>query len=63
MMSQAAAGEAPERGPVRRSDKDLKGYLERDADIVTVANTPVSLDDIGARTERYRKELCVGCTK
>ena len=34
--------------PVRRLDKDLRGYLETNADIVTVVKKPVSIDAVGA---------------
>jgi len=34
--------------PVPRLDRDLRGYLETNADIVTVVKKPVSLEDVGA---------------
>ena len=35
-------------GHNRPLDRDLRGYLETNADIVTVVTKPVSIDDIGA---------------
>ena len=34
--------------PINRLDADLRGYLETNADIVTVIEKPVSIEDTGA---------------
>lgn len=44
--SSPAAGSAPKN----QLDRDLRGYLETNADILTVVRKPVEIDDIGALT-------------
>lgn len=51
-MAADGTSTSPESGPKsghnRPLDRDLRGYLETNADIVTVIDKPVSIDDIGA---------------
>ena len=39
-----------QKPPINTLDKDLRGYLETNADIVTQIDKQVSIDDIGALT-------------
>lgn len=41
----------------RPLDKDLRGYLETNADIVTVIRKPVSIDDVGALSAQSERPI------
>lgn len=55
-MSELLTPAAADAGPARL-DKDLRGFLARNADVVTTIDKPVSIDDVGALSAQSEQPI------